>query len=167
MVRVGETVGFPQMTPKAAQAFDDFVALGPTRSLRKLYERYRQQTVSKPPSSRLETLFEWSTKYGWQDRIASAVTALAEARLEMASEIDAGSFLKTSELIAERLTWTTPHHLDSILDIRSAVRKPATKGATVTVTIEVRQAAEKVAAELGVPVDVVLAETYRMAETES
>lgn len=35
-----------------------------------------------------------------------------------------------------------------------------------TVTFEVRQAAEKVAAELGVPVDVVLAETYRMAEDE-
>lgn len=33
-----------------------------------------------------------------------------------------------------------------------------------TITVEVRAAAEKVAAELGLPVDVVLAETFRMAE---
>ena len=35
-----------------------------------------------------------------------------------------------------------------------------------TVTVEVRRAAERVAAELGVPVDVVLAETYRLAKDE-
>lgn len=33
-----------------------------------------------------------------------------------------------------------------------------------TITLDVRRAAEKVAAELGVPVDVVLSETYRMSE---
>ncbi len=33
-----------------------------------------------------------------------------------------------------------------------------------TITLDVRTAAEKVAADLGIPVDVVLAETYRLAE---
>jgi len=33
-----------------------------------------------------------------------------------------------------------------------------------TITVDVRKAAEKAAAELGVPVDVVLAEAYRLAE---
>jgi hypothetical protein len=37
-------------------------------------------------------------------------------------------------------------------------------GDRLAVTLDVRQAAERAAAELGVPVDVVLAETYRMVE---
>jgi hypothetical protein len=35
-----------------------------------------------------------------------------------------------------------------------------------TITVDTRKAAEKAAADLGVPVDVVLAEAYRMAEGE-
>jgi len=35
-----------------------------------------------------------------------------------------------------------------------------------TITVDVRKAAEKAAAELGVPVDVVLAEAYRLAEDD-
>lgn len=35
-----------------------------------------------------------------------------------------------------------------------------------TITVDVRKAAEKAAAELGVPVDVVLAETYRLAKDD-
>lgn len=142
MAQVGD---FPEMTPKAAAGFADFVGMGPGRSLRKLHERYRQQTASKPPAVRLETLFEWSTKYAWQDRLANAVTALTEQRLEQAAEIDSGSFFKTSELIAQTLDYTTHHHLDAILKMRESVRKPSPKQAAVNVNINliVKELADK------------------------
>lgn len=59
---------------KAHAAFLDYVRMGAGRSLRKLHESYRQQidsgsTAEIPPTTRLRTLMEWSTKYAWQDRI--------------------------------------------------------------------------------------------------
>lgn len=126
------------MTPKAAEAFDDFVAMGPTRSLRKLVASYRQRPVNEAPTIRFETLAEWSSRYQWQDRLASSVTAITDARLERAAELDSGSFLRTSELIADTLTYTTRHNLDAVLAIRQAVRKPTPKTTAATVGISSR-----------------------------
>ena len=131
------------MTPKAAEAFDDFVSLGPSRSLRKLIASYRQRSANESPTVRFETLAEWSSRYQWQDRLVSATTALTEARLECAAELDAGSFLKTSELIADTLAYTTRHNLDAVLAIRQAVRKPTPKGTTVNVNVLVAELVQK------------------------
>lgn len=133
---------FPEMTPNAALAFADYAAMGPKRSLEALWARYR--SVPNPcPTKRLPTLKDWSVRYRWQDRIASSVTALTEARLEMASEIDASSFLRTSELIAETLEYTTRFNLDAVLAIRQSVRKPSPKGTTVNVNVLVAELVEK------------------------
>jgi hypothetical protein len=160
------TGDFPEMTARAAVAFADYVALGPRRSLDKLCDRYRIAT-EPVPTRRLMTLKDWSVRFRWQHRLAVAASALVDARLDQATELDATSFLRTSELISDRLDWTQPENLDAILKMRESVRRPAQKATTtVNVTLDVRQAAEKVAAELGVPVDVVIAESYRLAEDE-
>jgi hypothetical protein len=69
-------------SPKAAQAWADYVALGPDRSLAKLIARYRS-TPEACPTTRLQTLKRWSAEYGWQDRLhglAAEQAAIAEAR---------------------------------------------------------------------------------------
>lgn len=53
----------PNESGKAAQAFKDYVALGPTRSLRKLCDSW-----GKSPTY-LSQLAVWSKKYSWQDRL--------------------------------------------------------------------------------------------------
>lgn len=126
------------MTPKAAEAFADYVAMPPgERSLRGLCDRYRQRGASKSPTTRYETLFIWSTNYGWQDRIANAVTDLTRQRLEQAAELDADTYRTTSQLLNERVGYTTHHHLDAIIDIRAAV-KPALPKTEIAGTVNVK-----------------------------
>lgn len=64
----GMASDFPEMTPKAAQAFADYAALGAGRSLDKLVTHYQSRPESAP-TRQLTSLKVWSTKYGWQDRI--------------------------------------------------------------------------------------------------
>lgn len=120
------------MTPKAATAFRDYVALGPDRSLRSLHAHYCQQTVNKPPTRRFETLAAWSTTYGWQDRIATAVTERSTALLAEANEIDGESFTITSRKLRERLDITDPLNLTALIKIRESVRPVTAKEVKVT-----------------------------------
>jgi hypothetical protein len=58
----------------AYAAFLDYVRMGPRRSIRQLHARYVQQLSSNPlaespPTTKLNTLFTWSTRHGWQDRL--------------------------------------------------------------------------------------------------
>lgn len=132
---MAETGTFPEMTPKAAEAFDLYVAMGHRRSLRSLADDMVRRNFYKSSTVAFRQLGEWSSKYGWLDRISASVTALAEARLERAAELDAESFLKTSEIIAERLAYTTRDNIDTVLNMRQAVRKPTPKQAAVNVNI--------------------------------
>ncbi len=59
---------------RAHTAFIDYALMGPGRSLRKLWDRYRGQSegeagAEKPPTRRLATLEAWSSKFTWQKRI--------------------------------------------------------------------------------------------------
>ncbi|MCC6192274.1 MAG: hypothetical protein IT318_24850 [Anaerolineales bacterium] len=72
---------------RARQAFEDYYALGPGRSLADLLDQYRVQSESKPspPTRRLGSLKAWSATFGWQARVAQrdeALAAAAAARLE-------------------------------------------------------------------------------------
>lgn len=72
-------------SPKARQAWADYVALGPGRSLEALVERYQTEKGSgrSVPSVRLATLADWSRSFGWQARLqAQADRAAAEAEAE-------------------------------------------------------------------------------------
>ena len=120
------------MTDKAAAAFADYIGMGPGRSLASLCNRYQKSTKA-PPTKRLETLKEWSTKYQWQARISSAVTEAVTRKLELAAELDADTFFKTSQRLNE--TVSSPGFIGpgDITRIRESVRKPEPK-TTVDVT---------------------------------
>lgn len=53
---------------KARQAFEDYYALGPIRSLGKLHQRYGENTPNTPTQS-LDTLKRWSTSFNWPGRV--------------------------------------------------------------------------------------------------
>ena len=67
-------------TPKAALAWADYLALGPERSFDRLLERY--QSATNPPTRRRKSLADWSSRYGWQQRLADIAAAEAEAAAE-------------------------------------------------------------------------------------
>jgi hypothetical protein len=64
-----------QESEAAHRAFLDYVHQGTRRSIRQLHTRYVEQTSSsdqaeKPPTTKLSTLFTWSSKHQWQERVA-------------------------------------------------------------------------------------------------
>jgi hypothetical protein len=68
-------------TNKSRAAFEDYYNMGPARSLRLLHKEYRQQTENKPPTKRFETIAQWSTVHGWQDRVAKRDKEIADNTL--------------------------------------------------------------------------------------
>lgn len=142
---MAEQGAFPEMTPKAAEAYDAYVSLGHRRSLRLLADELVRRTLYKSSTVAFRQVTEWSSKFGWQDRLSAAVTALADERLAQAAELDAQSFLKTSEIIAERLAYTTHDNIDMVIKARETVRKPTAKTQAMTVNINliVQELAQK------------------------
>jgi hypothetical protein len=63
----------------AIQACNDFLRLGPGRTLTDLHRRYTQCHQSTPPTESYDTLKQWSSRYGWASR-AEAWDAGAEER---------------------------------------------------------------------------------------
>ena len=55
-------------TSKAVQACNDYLRMGPGRSLRVLARRYNDHEQKLTPTRSMGTLGNWSTRYGWQDR---------------------------------------------------------------------------------------------------
>lgn len=144
----------PKPNPQAEAAFNDYVDLGDGRSLRKLHARYRSD-INPTPTKRLKTLLEWSARYRWQERIHQAEAAAAEEKLRLAATLDADTFLHSSRLLNERMRYATREHADAIVKMRESVRKPAPKGAhvSVNVSVEIRQEAERLAEKLGISAD--------------
>ena len=77
-------------SPKARQAWADYLALGPERSLEKLLERYRTDPRSAP-TARLTTLKEWSRTHQWQARlqnlVAEQVVVVEQAERDRVREV--------------------------------------------------------------------------------
>jgi len=71
-------------TNKAIQACNDYLRLGPGRSLAKLLDRYQNATEA-PPTKRIKSLADWSRTFGWQAR-AVAYDAAAERQKTEATE---------------------------------------------------------------------------------
>ncbi|MGH2354095.1 MAG: hypothetical protein ACRDJN_21015 [Chloroflexota bacterium] len=65
-------------TARARQAWADYLALGPGRSLEGLLDRY-QSAPKAPPTRRLKTLKAWSRAYGWQARLGELADREARA----------------------------------------------------------------------------------------
>lgn len=151
-----------QETAKAAAAFAAYVEMGVGRSLRNLARQMVEQGYYETATTALKVLGGWSSKHAWQARLSAAITAKTDEALAKAAEIDAASFLRTSELVAERLSYTSPVDTNTVLAIRSAVRKPEPKQAganlNLNLTVTLRQIVERVAAEQGLSEDEVMAE---------
>lgn len=80
----------PGESDNAVIACNDYLRMGPVRSLAKLLDRYQTVTDSAP-TKRLPTLKDWSRNFNWQDR-ASTYDATWEARktAERNAEFNAG-----------------------------------------------------------------------------
>ena len=156
----------PDMTPKAAAAFDEYVALGDDRSLELLAEHRVSQGRAKTIPTALTHMKQWSAKYKWPARIAAVTTRSAEAKLEEAADLDADTFLHSSRILNERMKCATREHADAIVKMRESVRRPAPKGGTavsVTISVEVRQLAERLAKDLGMSAEELLADAELIA----
>jgi hypothetical protein len=67
----------PGESNKAVQACNDFLRLGPGRSLVVLLKGYRETQENTAPTRKQNTLWRWSADYLWQDR-----SGLYDQRLE-------------------------------------------------------------------------------------
>lgn len=154
------------MPAKAAAYFALYVGMGPGRSLRSLASILVERGYYKTATTALRMLNTWSVEFRWQERLSAAITARTEDALAKAAEIDAQSFARTSELIADRLAVAEPDQLDAVLKIREAVRKPDARSGAATVnlnlSVTLRSIVERVAAEQGLDPAEVLAEADRI-----
>lgn len=154
------------MTAKAAEAFALYVGMGPGRSLTGLAYMLVERNQYKTRTTARASVAVWSAKYRWQERLAAAITAKIEDALAKATEIDAGTFLKTSELLAKQLAGSDTHTADLVIKVRETVRKPEPRGAqasvNVNLSVTLRAIVERVAAEQGLNPDEVLAEADRI-----
>lgn len=66
------------------RAFCDYQAMGKA-SLQRLHAHYKGAAIENPPTTRLRTLSEWSSRYDWVARRAAWVEFQAEVRTEAAT----------------------------------------------------------------------------------
>lgn len=155
-----------EMTPKAAEAFALYVGMGPGRSLTTLAHVLVERSWYKTAPTARRMVADWSVKFRWQERLSVAITAKTEDILAKAAETDAQSFLRTSELIADRLALTDTGHIDAVIKMRESVRKPDPKSGAASVnlnlSVTLRAIVERVAAEQGLDPDDVLAEAEQI-----
>lgn len=74
-------------TARNVQACNDYLRLGPGRSLRTLIDRYAKTPQIEPPTSNLETIKKWSAKYGWVARAEAYDAECERAKNERRKEI--------------------------------------------------------------------------------
>lgn len=86
----------------AIQACNDWLRLGPGRSLPKLLERYTEVDQVIPPTRSIATLKSWSSRYEWQERAdvydAESERRKNERRQEIMESGLALDFERTNEL---------------------------------------------------------------------
>lgn len=98
-------------SPKARQAWADYLALGEGRSLEKLLALY--QTCTEPaPTKQLTTLKQWSATFGWQARLqaiadAAATEAAAAIQRRRADAIQTGLALDYERVLVLKDLATT------------------------------------------------------------
>jgi len=155
----------PRETAKAAQAFADYVAMGPTRSLRHLADRYVQRNLYKTTTVAFRSLAEWSRIHGWQAKLSQAVTDRTLALLAEASELDAETYLAASREYRRRTgdQMIQAFDLADLHPVRDRVKPTAGRGPGVVVNVTLLAEAQKLAAQLGIPAGDLVADAERIA----
>ena len=77
------------------QACNDYLRMGPGRSLRDLVARYRDAGRNTTPTRSFSTLGDWSPRYGWVERAAQY-----DARLEAAKNAEAERIMREGLALA-------------------------------------------------------------------
>jgi len=85
-------VKYKRETSRAIQACNDYLRMGPVRSLRMLAVHYGETAQNLVPTRSLATLCGWSTRYAWQTRAEEYDTEL-EARKNAEAEAVMGEGL--------------------------------------------------------------------------
>lgn len=67
-------------TQKAYAAFLDYCRMGAGRSLRALVQTYREPDAENPPTKHDATVFGWSSRFQWQERIGEYDQQIAQDR---------------------------------------------------------------------------------------
>lgn len=70
----------------ALLACNDYLWLGPGRSLAALLKFYAETGQNRPPTRSKATLKEWSQRFGWQERARGYDAAMEQARQDAAAE---------------------------------------------------------------------------------
>jgi hypothetical protein len=117
---VGETMADlavieKQETAKAAQAFADYVAMGPNRSLRKL------AAAQGKGRSFVVQLERWSVDHSWQDRLK----AIAAAQIAEAAELRTETYVTIAREYHRRFAdpaMVKVAHLDSLNSVYDRVK---------------------------------------------
>lgn len=95
-----------KVTPNAEAAFEDYYAMGPERSLRKLSDHYEQEVAAgnEVPTKRLRTIGEWSSEFNWPQRIIDRVQEDAAEVREQMQERLIGVSKRVAAFVEEELT---------------------------------------------------------------
>lgn len=75
----------PEETVRALAAFHDYEAMGDGRSLSLLTKKYKEDKAAgqKPPSTNIQVMTQWSSRYHWQARLARLLEIRAAQREEL------------------------------------------------------------------------------------
>lgn len=132
MIELESLASLDGETPKAYQAFCDYVDLGYDRSFAKLMQHYQTQTEAAPTRI-LSTVKAWSKKYAWQNRVKAYQRELATAKqsdrveafsnhMDKALPMAAGLLAKAEEMLTDfqRLRTTRRQLVDDPRDAHLA-----------------------------------------------
>jgi hypothetical protein len=90
----------PGESNKAVQACNDYLRLGPGRSLVLLIQKFNTSQVNSAPTHSKQTLEQWSSRFTWADRAATYDKRLEEEKNLRAKEImDSGLALDYERVV--------------------------------------------------------------------
>jgi ethanolamine ammonia-lyase large subunit len=102
-------------TPKAAAAFEEYAAMGPSRSLRKLAEKHSESTAKAQQISR--QLAEWSSAHRWQERVRRYdADRIEEQRVKKDAAIEAMNEVQAT--LGQERTLKAIEQMDALIEAR-------------------------------------------------
>src|SRR5262245_22273361 len=96
----------PDERKNAILACNDWLRLGPGRSLSGLLAFYAEVGQIRPPARSKATLKNWSVRFGWQDRSAIYDTVIERQRKEQDAEVQRRLEARRREIMESGLAVT-------------------------------------------------------------